>query len=73
VLDWLVGSVKEMRPVWKAFAVLPATDTGSDDAHSSGVRVFDRRGVWVSDLSVGVDLTPANLAHDIRAALRAHT
>jgi hypothetical protein len=71
VLDWLVGSVAEMRPVWHDFAVLPATDTGSDDVHSADVRVFDRHGAWVSTLHAGVDLTPTNLAHDIRVALAA--
>jgi cytochrome oxidase Cu insertion factor (SCO1/SenC/PrrC family) len=73
VLDWLVAPIPKMLPVWHAFFVLPATQTGSDDVHSVSVRVFDRRGLWVSDLSVGVDLTPANLAHDIRTALQANT
>lgn len=70
-LDWLVGPVRQMRPVWKDFSVLPATQTGSDDIHSADVRIFDRRGIWVSTLHAGVDLTPANLVHDIRAAMRA--
>ena len=70
-LDWLVGPVKEMRPVWHDFGVLPATDTGNNDVHSADVRVFDRRGMWVSILHAGVDLTPANLVHDIRLALDA--
>jgi cytochrome oxidase Cu insertion factor (SCO1/SenC/PrrC family) len=72
-LDWLVGPVKEMRPVWHDFGVLPATDTGNNDVHSADVRVFDRRGTWVSILHAGVDLTPANLVHDIRLALDAGT
>ena len=71
VLDWLVAPVKVMRPVWRDFAVLPATDTGNNDVHSADVRVFDRRGIWVSNLHAGVDLTPTNLVHDIRLALRA--
>jgi protein SCO1/2 len=70
-LDWLVAGMKEMRPVWHDFHVLPATDTGSDDIHSADVRVYDRRGTWVSTLHAGVDLTPANLVHDVRLALRA--
>jgi cytochrome oxidase Cu insertion factor (SCO1/SenC/PrrC family) len=72
-LDWLVAPVKRMRPVWKDFGVLPATETGSDDIHSADVRVFDRRGTWVSTLHAGVDLTPANLVHDIRIALRSES
>jgi len=69
-LDWLVAPVKQMRPVWKDFSVLPATQTGSDDIHSADVRIYDRRGTWVSTLHAGIDLTPANLVHDIRSALR---
>ena len=69
-LDWLVAPVKQMRPVWKEFSVLPAAQTGSNDIHSADVRIYDRRGTWVSTLHAGIDLTPANLVHDIRAALR---
>jgi hypothetical protein len=58
-----------MQPVWTAFHVLPAADTGDADVHSADVRVFDRRGVWVSTLHVVVDLTAANLLHDIHEAL----
>jgi cytochrome oxidase Cu insertion factor (SCO1/SenC/PrrC family) len=72
-LDWLVGPVDKMRPVWHDFGVLPATETGNSDVHSADVRVLDRRGIWVSILHAGVDLTPANLVHDIRLALDAGT
>lgn len=70
-LDYLIGTTKEFRPVWKAFGVLSATQTGDADIHSSDVRIFDRRRVWVSTLHAGVDLTPRALAHDIRTALEA--
>jgi cytochrome oxidase Cu insertion factor (SCO1/SenC/PrrC family) len=69
-LDYLVGSVRRMRPVWKAYGVVPAVDTGNADIHSSDVRVFDRQGDWVSTQHAGIDLTPANLAHDALVALR---
>jgi hypothetical protein len=36
--------------------------------HSAPVRVYDGRGRWRSTLHPGVDLTPANLAHDLRLA-----
>jgi protein SCO1/2 len=68
-LRYLIGSEAELRPVWRAFQVLPALDTGSSDIHSAPVRVFDRDGIWVSTLSAGADLTPENLAHDVRSAL----
>ncbi len=69
-LDWLIGPVSDLPKVWKAFAIVAAANTGSADVHSAGVRIFDRRGFWVSSLHAGLDLTPANLAHDIRVALR---
>jgi hypothetical protein len=37
--------------------------------HSAPVRIYDREGRWRSTLHAGVDLTPANLAHDIGLAL----
>jgi hypothetical protein len=49
--------------------VLPALDSGSSDIHSAPVRVYDRGGVWVSTQNAGADLTPENLAHDLRLAL----
>jgi cytochrome oxidase Cu insertion factor (SCO1/SenC/PrrC family) len=69
-LYYLVGSVKKLRPVWKAYHVLPAVDTGNANVHSSDVRVFDRRGVWVSTTHARIDLTPANVAHDALVALK---
>jgi protein SCO1/2 len=69
-LDFLLGTTRQMRPIWRAFHIIAAEETGNADAHSSDARIFDRNGIWVSTLHVPVDLTPANLAHDIRVALR---
>lgn len=68
-LHYLIGSEAELRPVWKAFQVASALDSGSADLHSAPVRVYDPRGRWVSTLYAGRDLTPDNLAHDVTAAL----
>jgi protein SCO1/2 len=68
-LHYLIGSEAELRPVWSSFQVLPALDTGSSDIHSAPVRIYDRGGVWVSSQNAGADLTPGNLAHDVRLAL----
>lgn len=67
-VDYLIGSVRVLRPVWKAYGILPAVDTGNADFHSSDVRIFNQDGVWVSTQHAGVDLTPQNLVHDIREA-----
>lgn len=70
VLDFAVGAVADFEPVWKAFHVVAAAQTGDADVHSADVRVFTRRGTWVSTLHQGVDLTPRNLARDAAVALR---
>lgn len=59
----------KMRAVWKSFKVLSSLESGEDTLHSAPVRVYSEDGVWVSTLHAGVDLTPANLAHDIRVVL----
>jgi len=69
-LDYLIGSVRRLRPIWRAYGIAPAVDSGDADVHSSDVRVFDRLGNWVSTQHAGIDLTPANLAHDALVALR---
>jgi protein SCO1/2 len=69
-LDFLIGTMKQMRPVWRSFQIVAAAETGNADIHSADVRVFDQRGEWVSTLHLPPDLTPENLAHDLRRALR---
>jgi cytochrome oxidase Cu insertion factor (SCO1/SenC/PrrC family) len=69
-LDYLVARLARMKPVWKRFHVLSAAETGVADFHSADVRIFNRNGVWVSTMHVAVDLTVANLLHDIRKALK---
>jgi protein SCO1 len=70
-LRYLDGTVAELRPVWKAFAVAASHDTGNSNLHSAPVRVFDANGRWRSTLHPGVDLTASSLVHDLRAALDA--
>jgi protein SCO1/2 len=69
-LDFLLGTVKQLRPIWKAFYVVAVPETGSSNIHSADARIFDRRGLWVSTLRPGVDLTPTNVAHDLFTALK---
>lgn len=67
--DFLLGTEKQLRPVWRSFYVLAVSQTANPDIHSADVRLFDPRGVWVSILHVGVDLTAANVVHDVETAL----
>ncbi|HET8652236.1 MAG TPA: SCO family protein [Gaiellaceae bacterium] len=68
-IRYVDGSVASLRKVWSAFQILPSTDTGNSNMHSVPVRVYDSEGRWRSTLHPGVDLTPANLAHDLEAVL----
>lgn len=70
-IRYLDAPVSELRPVWDEFDVLPSHDTGNSNMHSAPVRVYDPSGRWRSTLHSGVDLSPANLAHDLRTALDA--
>jgi protein SCO1/2 len=69
-LHYLIGSEQELRPIWQRFGVLSALDSGDADTHSASVHLYDRRGEWVASLHPGIDLTPANLVHDVSVALR---
>lgn len=69
LMQYLVGSLEELEPVWEDYAVLSSVDTGSSDNHSVPVRIFDRDGVWVVSLRSNDDLTAENLAHDLREVL----
>jgi cytochrome oxidase Cu insertion factor (SCO1/SenC/PrrC family) len=68
-VGYLIGSVTQMRPVWRSFHVLSTLQSGNADVHSDDLRVYDPTGRWVSDFSEGVDLTPENIVHDVRLAL----
>ena len=68
-LAFLLGTTRRLRPVWNAFHVLPAVDSGSSDVHTILVEIYDRDGTWVSTLHNGVDLGALNLRHDLVAAL----
>ncbi|HEV2711907.1 MAG TPA: SCO family protein [Gaiellaceae bacterium] len=69
-LRYLDGSLAQLRPLWREFAVAASAETGNSNMHSAPVRVYDGEGRWRSTLHPGADLTPANLVHDLEAALR---
>lgn len=69
-LRYLSAPLATLEPVWRGFQILSSQESGDDELHSSPVRIYDPDGVWVSTLHAGVDLTPANLVHDLGAALR---
>jgi protein SCO1/2 len=72
-IRYLTRPEAAIRSVWRSFKILSSLESGRDTLHSAPVRIYDRQGFWVSTLHAGVDLTPANLAHDIGAARRSRS
>ena len=69
-LHYLSGPVPTLRRLWRAFQILSSLESGEADTHSAPVRIYSRDGIWLATQHPGADLSPANLAHDIRVALR---
>lgn len=68
-LEYLIAPPAELRRVWREYGVLPSEASGSDNMHSAPVRIYAPGGEWVSTQSAGVELSPRNLAHDLRVAI----
>lgn len=48
--------------------MLSALESGDADTHSAPVRIYSRSGRWLAMQHAGVDLSAANLVHDISLA-----
>jgi protein SCO1/2 len=68
-LEYLIAPPAAVRRSWDDYGVLASERTGSDTLHSAPVRIYAADGEWVSSLRAGADLTPRNLAHDLRVAI----
>ncbi len=67
-LRYLTRPAPAIKRIWREFQILSSLESGTDSMHSAPVRIYDARGVWVSTLHAGVDLTDENLIHDLRVA-----
>ncbi len=65
---WLSGSPAQLRPVWHAFRVLPASAGQAVFARSASVFLIDRRGRERVIFQLE-QLTPEALSHDVRKLL----
>lgn len=66
---YLTGPISDMKELWASFQILSSFESGDADTHSAPVRIYSRDGTWLATLHAGADLTPENLAHDVRVAL----
>jgi protein SCO1 len=65
---WLGGSPAQLRPVWRAFRVPPASAGRAAFARSASVFLLDRRGMERVIFQLE-QLTPEALSHDLRKLL----
>jgi protein SCO1 len=65
---WLSGSPAQLRPVWHAFRVLPASAGHAAFARTAAVFLIDRRGTERVIFQLE-QLTPEALSHDVRKLL----
>jgi protein SCO1/2 len=65
-MTYLVGTRKQLAPVWKEFAIAPEQ---TSSPHSVDTVVLDRRSVQRVGFDAG-DLLPEDLAHDVRTLQR---
>jgi protein SCO1/2 len=65
---WLSGSPAQLRPLWHAFHVLPASAGRAAFARSASLFLIDRRGMERVVFQLE-QLTPEALSHDLRKLL----
>jgi protein SCO1 len=69
---YLIGTERELRPVWKAYFAAPQRPGVEQSLHTASIWLVDARGRWRTKFSGGVPLAPTDIAHDLRVLLREH-
>ncbi len=64
-VEYLTGTLSELRPVWRAYGIVPSLLGKADSPHAASVLLIDRSG-QKRDLFQVEELTPEGLAHDVR-------
>ncbi len=64
-VEYLDGTLSELRPVWRAYGIVPSLLGEADSPHAASVLLIDRSG-QKRDLFQVEELTPEGLAHDVR-------
>ena len=62
---YLIGSVRQLAPVWKAFYVSPQTPGDPHSTHTAVIWLINRGGRPVALIPAGVPIDTNNLAHDL--------
>ena len=64
-VEYLTGTLSELRPVWRAYGIVPSLLGDAASPHAASVLLIDRSG-QKRDLFQVEQLTPEGLAHDVR-------
>ncbi|MGB2710035.1 MAG: SCO family protein [Conexibacter sp.] len=67
---YLIGTERELAPIWKAWFAAPQIAGDPESAHTAVVWLVDRRGRLVAKVAAGAPFDPAALASDVRILLR---
>ena len=66
---YLVGSERELKPVWDAYYAAPQIPGRADSAHTASIWLIDQRGRIRTKFSGGMPVPPEDIAHDLRLLL----
>lgn len=68
---YLIGSRKELKPVWDAYYAAPQSDTNAERGdHSASIWMVDAEGRLRTKYSAGSPVPPDDVAHDLVVLLR---
>jgi protein SCO1 len=67
---YLIGSERELAPVWRAWYAAPQIAGDPDSAHTAVVWLVDADGRLAGKLDAGASFEPGELADDLRTLLR---
>ena len=66
---YLIGSPRQLAPVWKAFYVSPQTPGNPRSTHTAVIWLINRRGRLAALVPAGVPIDTNSFAHDLRALI----
>jgi len=66
---FLVGSRRELEPVWDSYYVGSQDPANEQSRHTSNMWLVDARGRWRTKFSAGLPVPPADIAHDLGVLL----
>lgn len=68
-MRYMIGTEKELAPLWRAWQVAAQKDFADHSVHSARIVLVDANGQQVSRFSAGVPISIDDLASDIKALL----